>query len=219
MKTAFAAGLLTLAGAAAVLGGWTTSATTSSSATTSATTTGAQRADTVTYDVDPVHSNVIFKIRHAGVSNFYGQFQKFTGEVQFDKADFTASAVSFEIDIDSVDTDNAKRDDHLRGADFFNARQYPKATFKSTSIVDNADGTYSMTGDMTLYGQTKPISARVTDLSTGMMRGKPTLGLEATFQIKRSDWGMTKYLADNGSEDGPLGNTVSVIVAIEAQGE
>lgn len=214
MKTAFAAGLLTLAGAGAVLGGWTSSA-----ATATAESATAQRTDTVTYGVDPVHSNVLFKIRHAGVSNFYGQFQKFTGEIEFDKADFTASSVSFEIDIDSVDTDNSKRDEHIKGADFFNARQYPKTTFKSTSIVDNGDGTYSMTGDMTFFGQTKPVTAHVTDLSTGVMRGTPVLGFEASFQIKRSDWGMTKYLADDGGEGGGLGNTVSITVAVEAGAE
>lgn len=213
MKTAFAAGLLTLAGAGAVLGGWTSSTT---AATETMTTATAERGETVTYGVDPVHSNVLFKIRHAGVSNFYGQFQKFTGEIEFDKADFTASSVSFEIDVESVSTDNSKRDEHIKGADFFNARQYPKTTFKSTSITDNGDGTYSMTGDMTLFGQTKSITAIVADLATGTMRGTPILGFEATFQLKRSDWGMTKYLADDGGEGGALGNTVSITVAVEA---
>lgn len=212
MKTAFAAGLLALASGAAVLGGWT--AASSSAATGHAAATAS--TDAVPYAVDPVHSNVIFKIRHAGVSNFYGEFTAFTGEVRFDKGDFTTSSVSFEIDVDSVNTDNGKRDDHLKGADFFNARQYPAATFESTSIADNGDGTYAMSGNLTLYGQTKPITATVTDLSTGTMRGTPVMGFEATFSIKRSEWGMTKYLPDNGGEDGPLGNTVKIIVAVEA---
>lgn len=210
MKTAFAAGLLALASGAAVLGGWTAATDSSARGALAAST------DPVPYTVDTVHSNVIFKIRHAGVSNFYGEFTGFSGQVRFDKGDFTTSSVSFEIEIDSVDTDNGKRDDHLKGADFFNARQYPTATFKSTSISDNGDGTYAMSGELTLYGQTKPITATVTDLSTGTMRGTPVMGFEAAFSIKRSDWGMTKYLADDGSEDGPLGNTVTITVAIEA---
>lgn len=171
---------------------------------------------TTLYTVDTVHSTILFKIRHGGVANFYGQFTGFSGSVGHHPDDFTKSSIEFEVKIDSVNTNNKGRDDHLRNADFFNARQYPTASFKSTEITEGSAGNYILKGDLTLYGQTKPIVAELVDVSTGSVRGKGALGFEARFPITRTEWGMTKYVADDGTDNGPLGNTVTVIVAVEA---
>ena len=171
------------------------------------------------YAVDTVHSSLVFKIRHAGMANFYGRFNDFNGEVHFDAADPTKSRMAFTVQTGSVDTGNSSRDGHLRNADFFNSRQFPTIEFKSTGITEVSDGVYELTGDLTLQGETRPVTARLTEITTGKVRDNDAMGFEATFSIKRSDFGMTKYLAPDGGEDGGLGNTVELIVAVEAVGQ
>jgi polyisoprenoid-binding protein YceI len=174
------------------------------------------RAEQRVYTVDLVHSSLVFKIRHAGIANFYGRFNDFSGETHFDAADPTNSRFDFTVQTASVDTGNKGRDDHLRNADFFNSRQFPTITFESTGVTQVSDGVYEITGDLTMQGETREVTARLTDIRTGKVRENDALGYEATFSIKRGDFGMTKYLAPDGGEDGGLGNTVDLIVAIEA---
>jgi len=168
------------------------------------------------YEVDNVHSSLIFSIRHAGMANFYGRFNDFTGEIHFDQTDPAKSRMAFTVQTDSVDTANKSRDGHLRDADFFNSRQYPTISFESTGMRANADGSYELTGNLTMMGETNPVTATVTGLKTGKVRDNDALGFEARFSIKRSDFGMNKYLAPDQGEDGGLGNTVNLIVAVEA---
>lgn len=166
-----------------------------------------------TYKVDQVHSGVIFSIRHRGVTNFYGRFNTIDGSFTFDPADPSSGSFQAEIPVASVDTGNEKRDNHLKAADFFNARQYPVATFKSTSIspTDRPDF-YELAGDLTVHGQTRPVTAEFHWTGTGVHQGKPLAGFEATFEIKRSDFGITTYLAPDGGEGGGLGNMVTITV-------
>lgn len=161
------------------------------------------------YAVDVVHTNVLFKIKHARVSNFYGRFNGIEGT--FTLAENPVES-TFELTIDttSVDTKVAKRDDHLRSPDFFNVGQFPAATFKSSGIVADDDGTYTLSGEMTLNGVTKAIDADLTFTGTGKFQGKPVAGFEAIFHINRSDFGITTYL-------GPLGDDVEIIVAVEGK--
>ena len=199
-----------LLGAAGLLAGFAPRAET---ATPTATTTTA--ADT--YEADAVHSSILFQIRHAGVSNFYGRFNEFTGSFTFNPDSHEAGDFVFEVQTESVDTHNAKRDEHLRTADFFNARQFPTISFKGTSVEHIEGDRYTLAGDMTMQGETKPVTAALEWLGTGTgPSGKTIGGFEARFEIKRSDFGMTKYLAPDGSDSGGLGNTVKLIVSIEA---
>lgn len=173
-------------------------------------------ATLATYKVDTVHSTVLFGIRHMGVSNFYGVFNDFSGEFTFDPADADAGRFTFEVRTASVDTRNADRDDHLRTADFFNSRQFPTISFSSTGVEHIEGDLYTLTGDLTLQGETKPIKAELEWIGTGTNpQGRPIAGYEARFEIKRSDFGMTKYLAPGGSENGGLGNTVRLTVSVE----
>lgn len=208
LTAAVAAG--SLAGLAA-LAGWASSTTTETRELVFET-TNAQRH----YGVDLVHSSLIFKIRHAGMSNFYGRFNTFDGEIHFDHADPTNSTLAFTVQTASVDTGNSSRDGHLKNADFFNARQFPTIQFKSTGIKPVSEGVYELTGDLTLHGETRPVTAQLTDIRSGKVRENDAMGFEATFSIKRSEFGITKYVAPDGGEDGGLGNTVDLIVAIEA---
>ncbi|MFG0328193.1 MAG: YceI family protein [Phycisphaerales bacterium JB037] len=167
------------------------------------------------YSVDPVHSSVVFKVRHVGAANFYGRFNEIKGSLQFDEGSGELSGVSIEIPIESVDSNNERRDAHLKNADFFNARQYPTASFTSTGFTKTADGGV-LTGEFTMHGVTREIKAKVVDFGTGMQGPTEKMGFEAQFTVTRSDFGMTKYLAEDGSDSGPLGNRVTIIVAIEA---
>ena len=171
---------------------------------------------TETYTVDPVHTNVIFKIRHGSVTNFYGRFNQVDGTIDFDSKDITNSSLSFKIPVSSVDTNSKTRDGHIKDAEFFNARQFKDITFESSSISEAENGEYTLTGELTLHGITKEINATLAEVRTGTFRDRPVLGFEARFAIQRSDFEIMKYLAEDLSDNGPLGNTVEIIVAVEA---
>ena len=161
-----------------------------------------------TYKVDPVHSSVVFSIKHNGVTNFYGAFKEISGTVSFDAADSSKSSVELTVPVESIDTRSEKRDQHLKSPDFFNAKQFPTITFKSSKIEGSGDS-YKISGDLTIHGVTKPITAdfkRGADGKGG--QGKTTGGGEARFTIKRSDYDM-KFMV------GPLGDDVNIILSLE----
>ena len=207
---------LALAGSIIGLGGWGAA---DSSAAITASTGAATNAASTTYKVDGSHSSVNFRIIHGQVAPFYGRFNDFSGSIELNEDDMAGSAMEFKVLIRSIDTDNGKRDTHLRDADFFNARQFPTATFESSTIKQNSDGSLSVTGEMNLHGVTKEVTAEVTELKQVSGQQGNKMGFEAKFSIKRSDFEMTKYLAADGGEDGPLSNTVQITVAVEAVAE
>ncbi|XVJ58205.1 MAG: YceI family protein [Tepidisphaera sp.] len=160
------------------------------------------------YEIDTVHSSVVFKVQHAGVSNFYGTFQKLTGSLEWDKASPESMKLTATIDAGSVNSANTKRDDHLKGPDFFNAKEHAAITFKSTAVKKTGEGTFDVTGDVTMLGKTKPVTAKVVltgEKDAGNFGYR--VGMEATFTIKRSDFGMTYGVAQ-----GSLGDEVAVTV-------
>jgi polyisoprenoid-binding protein YceI len=161
-----------------------------------------------TYKVDPVHSSVVFGIKHNGVTNFYGAFKEISGTVTFDAADATKSSVELTVPVESVDTRSEKRDQHLKSPDFFNAKQFPAITFKSNKVEGSGDS-YKISGDLTIHGVTKPITVdfkRGADGKGG--QGKTVGGGEARFTIKRSDYDM-KFMI------GPLDDDVNIILSLE----
>ena len=161
------------------------------------------------YGVDGAHSSVIFKIKHMGVSNFYGAFKDVSGS--FSLAD-TAS-IDVTVKADSVDSRIGKRDDHIKSPDFFNVKEFPTITFKAASLKKGADGNYSGKGDLTFRGVTKAVELVVTPTGTAKGRdGKPIAGFETRVNIKRSDFG-------NSSMIGPLSDEVEIIVALEGAGK
>jgi polyisoprenoid-binding protein YceI len=158
--------------------------------------------------VDPVHSSLLFKIQHGGVSNFYGVFKEFSGNISMD-ADLSKSTVAFTVQTASVDTRNAKRDQDLTAPDFFSTKEFPTIEFKSSKIEKDGDG-WNVTGKLTLHGVTKDVTAKVTQ--TGKATGKhgDVAGYEAHFSVKRSDFGMTA-----GVKEGMVGDQVDLTLAAE----
>jgi polyisoprenoid-binding protein YceI len=161
-----------------------------------------------TYKVDPVHSSIIFSIKHLGVTDFYGDFKEISGTVSFDSADASKSSVELTLPVASLDTRNEKRDQHLKSPDFFNAAQFPTITFKSNKIEGTGD-TYKISGDLTIHGVTKPITAEFKKGAENKgQKGEVRSGGETRFTIKRSDFDM-KFMA------GPLGDDVNIILSLE----
>lgn len=194
------------------LAGWKS---TNSNHQTQATVQDTATTTTREYVADADHSNVLFKIRH-GVTNFYSRFNEIKGSINFDKDHIENSSMNFTVPIASVDTHNSGRDGFIKGANFFNDRQYPEAKFTSTSIKPLGEGVYSLTGELTLHGKTNTIEAKLLDIRTGKVRRSDVVGFEVRFTFKRSDFGMTKFLNPKNPESGLLGDTIEMIVAIEA---
>jgi polyisoprenoid-binding protein YceI len=164
-------------------------------------------AQTETYEIDPVHSTVAFKIRHLGISWVNGNFADITGTVVFDPANPEKSSAEVKVQAASVDTRNGKRDTHLKSPDFFDAEKHGALTFKSTKVRKTGDKTYEITGDFSLLGVTKPLTITFTDLGTATgMQGEARRGGETSFSLKRSTFGMTKNV-------GPIGDDVEVTLA------
>jgi polyisoprenoid-binding protein YceI len=160
------------------------------------------------YKADASHSSIVYRVKHMNASYAWGRFNDIAGSFALDEANPTASRFEFQVKTGSIDTANAKRDQHLKSPDFFNAVQFPVISFKSQNVAKSGEA-YEVTGDLTLHGVTKPVSVRVTPTGTAKgPAGKPIAGIEATLNIKRSDFGMTNMV-------GPIGDDVSVIVSIE----
>lgn len=158
--------------------------------------TSVAQAEPVNYTFDKSHTSIEFHINHLGFSNFQGEFQDFDGTLVFDEAAPTNSSVDVTIDVNSVDTDVAKLDAHLKSADFFNAEKFPSMSFKSKSITITGDKTGKITGDFTLMGVTKELTLDVTlnKSAPHPMMKIPAVGFSATGVIKRSDFGMSTYV-------------------------
>jgi polyisoprenoid-binding protein YceI len=167
-------------------------------------------AASTSYSIDPVHSSVIFRVKHMNTSQFYGRFNDIHGTLDFDDANPASSHLEAEIKIDSVDTHATKRDNHLKSADFFNAATFPTATFKSKIWTKSGDA-FDVAGDLTLHGVTKPVTVKLEKTGTTAKGpgGGPTIGFETTFTVKRSVFGIA-YMPD------ALGDDVRVTIAIEA---
>jgi polyisoprenoid-binding protein YceI len=162
-----------------------------------------------TFTADPVHSAVVFRVKHMNTSHSWGRFNDIAGKFSIDDSDPAQSQFAFTIKTASIDTNSAARDQHLKSPDFFNAVQFPTISFKSTGVTRASDGTYEVTGDLTLHGVTKPVRAKVVPTGTGKdMKGAPTAGIDASFIVKQSEFGMTKMV-------GPIGDDVWVNVSIE----
>src|SRR5438477_985714 len=142
-----------------------------------------------TYKVDPVHSFVIFRIKHMDIGHVYGRFNEPNGTITIDDADPSKSSFTLELQVQKVDTGIQKRDDHLRSTDFFNAKQFPTIKFASKEVKKTDKG-YEVIGDLTLHGVTKSITINIEQTGQGSMGPRQLIGFETTVELKRSDFGM-----------------------------
>jgi len=168
----------------------------------------AVRAEATRYEVDGVHSSVIFKVKHFNAANFYGRFDSVSGSVALDEKSAAASSVEISIAADSLHTGNPKRDSDVKGPDMLSVKEFPAMTFKSKSVKGSGDA-FDVEGELTFHGVTKPLSVKVAKTGTGKgMKGETHVGYETTFSIKRTDFGM-KYMV------GPLGDDVQITISLE----
>jgi polyisoprenoid-binding protein YceI len=151
------------------------------------------------YDIDASHSGVIFGWNHFGFSNPSARFDKIEGSLLLDKADLTKSSISVTLQLEGLDTGVAKLDAALKSPDFLDATRYPTITFKSTKVEKTGENGLRITGDLTVHGVTKPVTldARVNKIGIFEIPGvikAPAAGFDATTVIRRSDFGVTKYV-------------------------
>lgn len=145
-----------------------------------------------TWTIDPVHSEVKFKVKHLVVSTVTGNFKSFSATLEAEKEDFSDAKISFEADVNSITTHNEQRDGHLQSADFFLAEQHPKITFVSKAVAKKADGELTVTGDLNIRGIAKEVKLDVTYNGTILGFGnQPVAGFEITGKVNRKDFGMT----------------------------
>jgi polyisoprenoid-binding protein YceI len=166
--------------------------------------------------VDTAHSSIDFSVKHMMVSRTKGTFHNFEASVEADPSDLTTANIEVAIDLDSIDTRNNDRDNHLKSADFFDVENYPKITFKSTDIKKTDDGEYDVTGDMTIHGTTKPVTLNVEFEGQGKDPwGNEVAGFSGEGKIKRSDFGLT-YNAALETGGVLIGDDVKISIQIEA---
>ncbi|HEX7295540.1 MAG TPA: YceI family protein [Pyrinomonadaceae bacterium] len=177
----------------------------------------APQTTTTTWNIDPVHTHVEFKVRHMMITNVKGQFKSVTGVVTLDENDITRSHVEASIDAASIDTGEPDRDKHLKSADFLDVEKFPTLTFASTRVTRVGSGELEVEGDLTIHGVTRKVTFSVEGPTPpgkdpwGNMR----IGFSATTKINRKDFGLTWNAA---LETGGIlvGDEVTITLDVEA---
>ncbi len=145
-----------------------------------------------TYKIDAAHSEITFKVKHLMITNVTGNFTKFDATLESNSDDFSDAKISFEADVNSINTNNEQRDGHLKSDDFFGAEAFPTLTFTSTSFTKKSNDEYSLVGDLTVKGTTKSV---VLNVEYGGTVTDPYSQVKAGFEINgkinRKDFGLT----------------------------
>lgn len=153
--------------------------------------TGTAVADDYVIDTQGAHASINFKVPHLGYSFIKGRFNKFDGEFSYDPENVSASSVKVNIDTTSLDSNHAERDKHLRSSDFIDASKFSTATFESSEVVDNGDGSLTIKGDLTLHGETKPIEIAANFVGAGEDPwGGYRAGFEGTTRLELEEFGI-----------------------------
>lgn len=170
---------------------------------------GLSMADEYLIDTKGAHAFIQFRINHLGYSWLLGRFNNFSGSFRYDEKNPAASTVNVVIKTDSIDSNHAERDKHLRGEDFLNVAKYPEARFISTSFKDSGDGTAILIGNLTLHGMTRSITIDVKHIGHGPDPwGGYRRGFEGTTTLKLADYNITYNL-------GPASREVELFLSIE----
>ena len=150
------------------------------------------RTTDATWTLDKTHAKLGFSITHLMISDVEGSFKKFEAKITSSKEDFSDATVELTADVNSIDTDNEQRDEHVKSPDYFDAAKYPSLTFKSKTFKKTGDKKYVVTGDLTLRGVTKTVSLEATGgISIAHPYTKKTVtGFKVTGKFKRSDFGI-----------------------------
>lgn len=162
------------------------------------------------YKVDPIHSAVVFRVKHFGVGYIHGRFNDLSGSVTFSETNPAENTLEMQVKAESIDSNNAKRDQHLKSPDFLSAKQFPTITFKSRQFRPIAEQVYEVSGDLTLHGVTRPLTVKLERIGTTKdARGGFRTGMETTFTISRSEFGI-KFMPEG------VGDEIRITVAVEA---
>jgi polyisoprenoid-binding protein YceI len=169
-------------------------------------------AQTSTWNLDPAHSEVDFTVKHMSLSNVHGRFGIKSGTITLNDADITKSSVNVVIDVSSVDTGVSMRDNDLKSANYFDAGQFPTATFTSTSVSGSA-GHLTINGNLTLHGVTRPVTLDVEGPAGPApgMGGKQHIGFSATATVNRKDFGVGAKTPEN-----VIGNEIKLSIDLDA---
>lgn len=153
----------------------------------------AQVASAAKYELDKTHANVEFKVKHLMVSTVKGRFNTFEGSFDYDSKAKKVKDINVSVDVASIDTNNKDRDDHLKGADFFEVTKNPKMTFVAKEFTATPKKTFTVKGDLTMKGVTKPVTLTGTFLGETInpFNKAPKVGFELKGKINRKDWGLT----------------------------
>ncbi len=169
-----------------------------------------------TWELDPAHTSVQFKVRHMMVSNVRGDFEKVSGDVTYDEDDISRSSANITIDANSINTRVAKRDKHLKSPDFLDAEKYPFLVFRSKRVERAGEGKLKVTGDLTIRGVTREVVLDVEGPTPPVkdLQGKMRVGGTASTTINRKDFGLTwnKAIETGGVV---VGNEVEITIDIE----
>ena len=172
-----------------------------------------------TWSFDKTHSNVSFSVEHLVISEVIGKFGSFDGKVVAASEDFAGSEISFTVDVGSVNTDNEKRDGHLKSDDFFNAEKYPKITFANGTLEQVEGKKYKLKGDLTIRDVTKPVELNVK--YGGTIKdpyGNTKAGFKITGMINRFDYNM-KFNAAMETGGLVVGEEVEIVCNVELKKE
>lgn len=167
------------------------------------------------YTIDPAHSQVLFKVKHLGISSVTGRFDNFEGQFSFDPDNLTASKANATIDVSSINTNQGKRDNHLRSCDFFCQEQFPKMEFATKQVKDLGNGKFQIIGDLQLHGIKREVALDGEFLGTAKgPQGEERAAFVATGALNRKDFGL-KW--DKLTETGGVmvGDEVTITLEIE----
>lgn len=174
----------------------------------------ARAADT--FDLDQTHFSIVFSVSHMNISYTYGIFRAASAQVILDKENPANNKFTMTIKADSIDTNSTQRDGHLKGPDFFDVQSYPVITFVSQTVVLNSQPgqpgiVYQVTGDLTMHGVTKSITLPIQMLGEAKMPdGSTHAGFLTQTELKRSEFGMTKFVEGN-----MVGDAIGITVSFE----
>jgi polyisoprenoid-binding protein YceI len=168
-----------------------------------------------TYKIDAAHSEINFKVKHLMITNVTGNFTQFDATMEASADDFSDAKISFEADVNSINTNNEQRDGHLKSDDFFNAEQFPKLTFVSSGLQKKSDSEYALTGDLTIRNITKTVTLDVE--FGGTMTdpwGQQKAGFEISGKINRKDFDL-KWTATTEAGGIVVSDEVKVQLAVQ----
>lgn len=171
----------------------------------------ADGGEVLNFKIDPTHASIVFKVDHLGYSPVYGMFGAVDGKFSINEKKIEDSTFEVNVKADSVNTGDKKRDDHLRGPDFFNTKEFPAISMVSKSIKKKGADKLEVTADLSMHGVTKPITFTLKRNKVGKDPwGNTRAGFETSFKVKRTVYGMSFM-----SKPGEVGDEIEMMIGIE----